>query len=163
MGDPNESGYRSWTLVRCGAASGGPRLGIGLGEGLPVGSTCGNVLGPVRRPAVTDPWEYTLSALPLASSAEPELDGLAGTLVDLMEDLGGPGAGIAVFAENLFPPLPSELFLPLAGFTASQGRMSLAEALIWTTLGSVVGALALYGFGALLGRDRLRRIIAKIP
>ncbi|MCX4662239.1 DedA family protein [Streptomyces uncialis] len=112
---------------------------------------------------MTDPWEYTLSALPLASSAEPELDGLAGTLVDLMEDLGGPGAGIAVFAENLFPPLPSELFLPLAGFTASQGRMSLAEALIWTTLGSVVGALALYGFGALLGRDRLRRIIAKIP
>ncbi|MFI6528343.1 DedA family protein [Streptomyces uncialis] len=104
-----------------------------------------------------------MSALPLASSAEPELDGLAGTLVDLMEDLGGPGAGIAVFAENLFPPLPSELFLPLAGFTASQGRMSLAEALIWTTLGSVVGALALYGFGALLGRDRLRRIIAKIP
>ncbi|WSN37053.1 DedA family protein [Streptomyces uncialis] len=101
--------------------------------------------------------------MPLASSAEPELDGLAGTLVDLMEDLGGPGAGIAVFAENLFPPLPSELFLPLAGFTASQGRMSLAEALIWTTLGSVVGALALYGFGALLGRDRLRRIIAKIP
>lgn len=128
-----------------------------------MGSTCGNVLGPVHRPAVTDPWEYTLSALPLASSAEPELDGLAGTLVDLMEDLGGPGAGIAVFAENLFPPLPSELFLPLAGFTASQGRMSLAEALIWTTLGSVVGALALYGFGALLGRDRLRRIIAKIP
>ncbi|MFI5943231.1 DedA family protein [Streptomyces uncialis] len=104
-----------------------------------------------------------MSALPLASSAEPELDGLAGTLVDLMEDLGGPGAGIAVFAENLFPPLPSELFLPLAGFTASQGRMSLAEALIWTTLGSVVGALALYGLGALLGRDRLRRIIAKIP
>ncbi|MFD4831344.1 DedA family protein [Streptomyces uncialis] len=104
-----------------------------------------------------------MSALPLASSADPELDGLAGTLVDLMEDLGGPGAGIAVFAENLFPPLPSELFLPLAGFTASQGRMSLAEALVWTTLGSVVGALALYGFGALLGRDRLRRIIAKIP
>ncbi|MFJ7419112.1 DedA family protein [Streptomyces uncialis] len=104
-----------------------------------------------------------MSALPLASSADPELDGLAGTLVDLMEDLGGPGAGIAVFAENLFPPLPSELFLPLAGFTASQGRMSLAEALVWTTLGSVVGALALYGFGALLGRDRLRRIIARIP
>lgn len=104
-----------------------------------------------------------MSALPLASSTEPELDGLAGTLVDLMEELGGPGAGIAVFAENLFPPLPSELFLPLAGFTASQGRMSLIEALVWTTLGSVVGALALYGFGALLGRDRLRRIIAKIP
>ncbi|MFJ4768192.1 DedA family protein [Streptomyces uncialis] len=104
-----------------------------------------------------------MSALPLASSADPELDGLAGTLVDLMEELGGPGAGIAVFAENLFPPLPSELFLPLAGFTASQGRMSLVEALVWTTLGSVVGALALYGFGAVLGRDRLRRIIARIP
>lgn len=104
-----------------------------------------------------------MSALTLASATEPELGGLAGKLVDLMESLGGPGAGFAIFAENLFPPLPSELFLPLAGFTASQGKMGIAEALLWTTAGSVVGALVLYFLGALIGRDRLRRIIAKIP
>jgi membrane protein DedA with SNARE-associated domain len=80
-----------------------------------------------------------------------------------METIGAPGAGIAVALENLFPPLPSELILPLAGFTASRGSFTIAEAIFWTTLGSVVGALALYGIGAALGRDRTRRIAAKLP
>ncbi|MEV0644147.1 DedA family protein [Phytomonospora sp. NPDC050363] len=80
-----------------------------------------------------------------------------------METLGGPGAGLAIALENLFPPLPSELILPLAGFTASRGDMTLFEALFWTTLGSVVGAVALYLIGAALGRDRVRAIAAKLP
>ncbi|MEV0201164.1 DedA family protein [Nonomuraea sp. NPDC050691] len=84
-------------------------------------------------------------------------------LVGLMEDLGAPGAGIAIALENLFPPLPSEVILPLAGFTASRGEMDLFDALLWTTLGSVVGALALYWVGALLGRERVLAIAAKIP
>ncbi|MFE6921235.1 DedA family protein [Nocardia sp. NPDC057663] len=92
-----------------------------------------------------------------------ELTGIAGWAVQLMEQLGGLGAGIAIALENLFPPLPSEVILPLAGFTASRGRFSLAEVLLWTTLGSVVGALALYGLGAALGRDRLRRIVDRLP
>ncbi|MBB5808066.1 membrane protein DedA with SNARE-associated domain [Saccharothrix ecbatanensis] len=84
-------------------------------------------------------------------------------VIDLMETLGAPGAGIAIALENLFPPLPSELFLPLAGFTASQGKMSLIAAIIWTTVGSVAGALALYYLGALLGRDRIRAIAQRMP
>ena len=60
-----------------------------------------------------------------------------------MAALGAPGAGIAIALETLFPPLPSEVILPLAGFTASRGEMSLFSALLWTTGGSVVGALAL--------------------
>ncbi|MFD4429270.1 DedA family protein [Nocardia sp. NPDC058497] len=92
-----------------------------------------------------------------------ELTGIAGWAVQLMEQLGGLGAGIAIALENLFPPLPSEVILPLAGFTASRGRFSLAEVLLWTTLGSVVGALALYGLGAALGRGRLRRIVDRLP
>ncbi len=80
-----------------------------------------------------------------------------------MDTLGAPGAGLAIAAENLFPPLPSELILPLAGFAAGQGRMTLFSALLWTTLGSVLGALALYGVGALLGRDRMLAIAAKLP
>jgi membrane protein DedA with SNARE-associated domain len=59
--------------------------------------------------------------------------------------------------------LPSEAILPLAGLTASRGSFTVAEALIWTTLGSIVGAFALYGIGAWLGADRLRRIAAKVP
>jgi membrane protein DedA with SNARE-associated domain len=84
-------------------------------------------------------------------------------VTDLVERLGGPGAGLAVALENLFPPIPSEVILPLAGFTASQGRMSLAGAIAWTTLGSVLGALALYGIGAALGRDRMRAVAARLP
>lgn len=60
-------------------------------------------------------------------------------------------------------PLPSEVILPLAGFTASQGGFTLAGALFWTTLGSVVGALALYGLGHALGRDRLRTVWGRLP
>ncbi|WP_229117998.1 DedA family protein [Enemella evansiae] len=91
------------------------------------------------------------------------MNAVAQWAVDLMERLGGPGAGIAIALENLFPPLPSEVILPLAGFTASRGTFSLAEVLLWTTLGSLVGALLLYGIGVWLGRDRLRRIIARVP
>ncbi|MEU3788682.1 DedA family protein [Streptomyces fructofermentans] len=80
-----------------------------------------------------------------------------------MDTLGAPGAGIAVALENLFPPLPSEVVLPLAGFAASTGRMDLFAALLWTTAGSVVGALALYWVGALLGRDRTVAIAARLP
>ncbi|MFI9006698.1 DedA family protein [Actinosynnema sp. NPDC053489] len=84
-------------------------------------------------------------------------------VTDLMETLGAPGAGIAIALENLFPPLPSELFLPMAGFTASQGKMNLVAAILWTTAGSVTGALALYYLGALLGRDRIRAIARRMP
>ncbi|MFW5416420.1 DedA family protein [Nocardiopsis sp. CNT-189] len=80
-----------------------------------------------------------------------------------METLGGPGAGLAIALENIFPPIPSEVILPLAGFTASQGELNLFEAIVWTTIGSVVGALALYGIGAALGRERFRAVAAKVP
>ncbi|GGN72975.1 hypothetical protein GCM10010112_41900 [Actinoplanes lobatus] len=84
-------------------------------------------------------------------------------VVGLVETLGAPGAGLAVALENLFPPIPSEVILPLAGFAAGQGRMSLLAAILWTTLGSVAGALVLYRVGALLGRDRLRAIVERLP
>ncbi|SEH01400.1 membrane protein DedA, SNARE-associated domain [Nonomuraea solani] len=80
-----------------------------------------------------------------------------------MESLGAPGAGIAIALENLFPPLPSEVILPLAGFTAGMGKMDLLDVLVWTTLGSVVGALALYWVGALLGRERVLALASKLP
>ena len=92
-----------------------------------------------------------------------QLNAIATWAVSLMETLGAPGAGLAIALENLFPPLPSEVILPLAGFTASRGSFTLMEALVWTTLGSVVGAVMLYGLGAWLGRGRLRRIVEWLP
>jgi len=91
------------------------------------------------------------------------LNAIAAWAVSLMETLGGFGAGVAIALENLFPPLPSEIILPLAGFTAAQGTLGLVEVLIWTTIGSVVGALALYGLGAWLGRRRMYAIAARLP
>ncbi|GAA3347144.1 DedA family protein [Amorphoplanes nipponensis] len=99
----------------------------------------------------------------LAAETSTEQGGIVGFVTDLVEKLGGPGAGIAVALENLFPPIPSEVILPLAGFAASRGDMSLVSAIVWTTLGSVVGAVALYYVGALLGRDRVRRIVERLP
>lgn len=84
-------------------------------------------------------------------------------VVGLMETLGAPGAGLAVAIENLFPPIPSEVILPLAGFAASRGDLDLVAAIVFTTLGSLVGALALYGLGAWLGRDRMRRLAVHLP
>lgn len=83
--------------------------------------------------------------------------------VSLMDVIGPAGAGIAIALENLFPPLPSEVVLPMAGLAASRGSFSLFEALTWTTAGSIVGALLLYGLGAWLGVGRLRAIAARVP
>ncbi|KAA1420125.1 DedA family protein [Mumia zhuanghuii] len=80
-----------------------------------------------------------------------------------MDWLGAPGAGLAVALENIFPPIPSEVILPLAGFTASVGDMNLAAALVCTTIGSIVGALALYWIGQWFGRDRLYAVVARMP
>lgn len=91
------------------------------------------------------------------------LDGLAGWAVGVMDSLGGPGAAVVVGADNLFPPIPSELVLPLAGFSASQGTFSFAAALFWTTLGSVLGAVIVYAIGALIGRERTRALVVRLP
>lgn len=96
-------------------------------------------------------------------STQTDLTGVAGWAVNLMETLGGPGAAVAIASENLFPPIPSEIILPLAGFTASQGTFTLAGAIFWTTLGSVVGALALYVLGRAFGRDRFRAVWSRLP
>ncbi|UPK77218.1 DedA family protein [Nocardioidaceae bacterium SCSIO 66511] len=80
-----------------------------------------------------------------------------------MEKLGVFGAGLAIALENLFPPLPSEIILPLAGFTASRGEFNLVSVIIATTIGSVVGAVVLYYVGVLFGRDRLRAVVDKMP
>ncbi|MFD3995271.1 DedA family protein [Streptomyces sp. NPDC058583] len=95
--------------------------------------------------------------------AQQPADGIAGWAAGLVDTMGGPGAGLAIALENLFPPLPSEVILPLTGFAAGQGVLSLASALFWTTLGSVVGAVALYWIGVVFGRDRMHAIWRRLP
>lgn len=98
-----------------------------------------------------------------ATSDGSWLSSLADWAVSLMDVIGPAGAGIAIAMENLFPPLPSEVILPMAGLASSRGSFTLFQALFWTTAGSIVGAMTLYGLGAWLGVARLRAVAAKTP
>lgn len=60
-----------------------------------------------------------------------------------------------ILLENVFPPIPSEVILPLSGFLATQTDMSLGGVISFATVGSVVGAYFLYGIGRLLSQERL--------
>lgn len=62
-----------------------------------------------------------------------------------------------MFLENVFPPIPSEVIMPAAGFAAGQGRLSLIGVIVAGTVGSVAGALFWYYVGKWIGADRLRR------
>ena len=104
----------------------------------------------------------TLAWLTADGSGAPT-DGLAGWTVDLMDRLGLFGAALAVSLDNFFPPIPSEIILPLAGFAASQGTFSLTGALIATTVGSVFGAAVLYWLGRVFGRERAVIVFDRTP
>ena len=105
----------------------------------------------------------SLYAASTDSASAGVADGIAQWAIQVMEALGPIGAGLIVFLENVFPPIPSEVILPLAGFTASQGSFTIAEAIFWTTLGSIIGAFVLYGLGRWLGHDRTVWLATRIP
>lgn len=66
------------------------------------------------------------------------------------------GIVVLMVVENVFPPIPSEVIMPLAGFMATQGRLTLLGVILAGTLGSVLGAVPLYALGRLLGEERLK-------
>jgi membrane protein DedA with SNARE-associated domain len=103
------------------------------------------------------------STVQAAGGDQPGLTGLAGLITDVIAALGPIGVGALVALETVLPPIPSELILPLSGYLASRGRMPLATVIIGATVGSLVGALALYWAGAALGRERLRRLAERTP
>lgn len=73
----------------------------------------------------------------------------------IMAKFGYLGIIFAMFAENVFPPIPSELIMPAAGFAVARGDLNLILVILAGTLGSVLGALPLYYLGRLLNEDRL--------
>lgn len=84
-------------------------------------------------------------------------DGLVRWATDTVT-AGGVWALLGVMlAENLFPPIPSEAVLPLAGFLVERGSLSFGPALVAATAGSVIGALLLYAIGRWGGRPVLLR------
>src|SRR5688572_7645793 len=83
---------------------------------------------------------------------------MATWIMDVLVALSYPGLALLMFVENVFPPIPSELSMPLAGFLAAQGKMRSAGIVLAGTVGSVLGALPLYWVGRKLGKSRLERL-----
>lgn len=98
-----------------------------------------------------------------ATTGTAGLTGITGFFADLIDAAGEVGVGLLTLVETLIPPVPSEVVLPLAGFLAQQGRLSLSLVLVTATIGSVVGALVFYALGAWLGMDRAIGLLSKIP
>jgi membrane protein DedA with SNARE-associated domain len=84
-------------------------------------------------------------------------ESLAAWVADVIQASGYPGVALLMFAENLFPPIPSEVILPLAGFLVYQGELRFVPALVVATVGSLAGALVLYALGRWGGRTLVLR------
>jgi membrane protein DedA with SNARE-associated domain len=82
-------------------------------------------------------------------------------ITNMMHSLGYWGIGMLMFLENLFPPIPSELIMPLAGFTVAQGKMNFGLAVLAGVVGTMLGALPWYYAGKLLSERRLRQLADK--
>ena len=82
-------------------------------------------------------------------------------VVATIDSWGYLGVFVLMVAENVFPPIPSEVIMPLAGFLAGSGRLSLVLTMIVGTLGSVIGTLMWYYIGLWIGEARLKRWAAK--
>ena len=89
------------------------------------------------------------------------LGDLAVWVQDVIERLGAIGVALLVILENVFPPIPSEIVLPFAGFVAQRGDGSVVVMIVAATVGAVIGALILYYVAALIGPVRLGVFIAK--
>ena len=76
-----------------------------------------------------------------------------------MEQYGYPGLFFLIFLENVFPPIPSEVILPFGGFLTIHTSLHIPGVVFFATLGSLAGAVVLYGVGALLNRERLTKLV----
>lgn len=103
-----------------------------------------------------------MSAVPAARSGDGP-GGLTGWVLDVIDALGEVGVGMLTLIETVFPPIPSELVLPLAGYLVNRGRLDLAGVLSASTAGALVGALLLYGLGARLGERRATALLTRLP
>ncbi|PZN95306.1 MAG: hypothetical protein DCF31_07110 [Alphaproteobacteria bacterium] len=82
-------------------------------------------------------------------------------LSGLIERGGYAGIILLTFLETIFPPLPSEVFMPLAGFVAARGELTLPGVIAAGTLGSLAGAWFWYALGRAIGLERTRQLVAR--
>lgn len=82
-------------------------------------------------------------------------------ITEVMNTYGYIGILLLIAVENIFPPIPSEVILTFGGFMTTTSSMSIIGVIVFSTIGSVVGAIALYGIGLLVDVKRLEKIVNK--
>ena len=99
----------------------------------------------------------------LLTAAASDEGGITGFLLDLVNSLGPVGVGLAILAETVIPPIPSEAVLGLAGVLINDGEMNIVPVILFATLGSVVGAIFFYYVGLALGPRRSHAFLDRLP
>ncbi len=82
---------------------------------------------------------------------------MADWITQLIDQHGYWALALLMFLENVFPPIPSELIMPFAGYAAAEGKINPIGAVLFGSLGSLLGASAWYAVGYWLGATRLKR------
>jgi membrane protein DedA with SNARE-associated domain len=80
-------------------------------------------------------------------------------VINIMTALDYWGIALLMFLENLFPPIPSELIMPLAGFTVAQGKLTIVPVIVAGVIGTILGALPWYYLGKLVSEERIRKLV----
>ncbi len=81
-------------------------------------------------------------------------------MLSIMEQFGYLGVFLLIAIENIFPPIPSEAVLLFGGFMTTYTGLNIIVMIIAATLGSLVGAIVLYGLGRILSKERLKKIVS---
>lgn len=81
---------------------------------------------------------------------------MSGWITEVITQGGYVGIFLLMLLESIFPPIPSELIIPFAGFSAAEGNLNVVGVIVTATLGSLVGAAPWYIVARLFGLERVR-------
>ena len=79
-------------------------------------------------------------------------------IIEIINQFGYLGVIVLIAVENIFPPIPSEVILTFGGFATTISNITVVGAIIASTIGSLIGAIVLYGIGRYLNEDRIEKI-----
>lgn len=80
-------------------------------------------------------------------------------IIEIMNSYGYLGIVLLIALENIFPPIPSEVILTFSGFLTTTSDVTIMGVIIFSTIGSVIGAIILFGIGRLLDVEKLEKIV----
>ena len=81
-------------------------------------------------------------------------------IINFMNQFGYIGVFLLIAIENIFPPIPSEVILTFGGYMTTYSKLNVPLVILFSTLGSIVGAIALYYIGKILNKERLIKIVS---